>query len=282
MPPISSRRSVAPLSPRSLASNGTATKPSRVVYRQAAVAHPSGPPQQLIKRLGLDEIAARKGHGHYKLVLVDLDTHQVINQLPARDKATVRAYFHQWSGAARAAVEEVATDFWAAYHEVAADLLPGARVVGDRFHVQQHVNDALNTVRRAVQRQMGPDDRAWVQARRHLLLRNDEDLDGAEQLDLEILKAYQPEFDVAHTLKEALRTIYATAPDRASAATQLAEWLAAVAGSGIAALVASRGVCGALARADPQLLCAAHDEWAGGRAEQQDQTGETAGLRLSE
>jgi transposase len=208
------------------------------VYRQAAAAHPPGPPAHLITRLGIDEIAARKGHGHYQLVVVDLDRHQVVDQLAARDKATVQGYFAQWSAEARAALEEVATDFWATYHEVAADLLPGARVVGDRFHVQQHVNDALNTIRREVQRQMDPDDRAWVQARRHLLLRNDEDLDGVEQLELEILKAYQPEFDVAHTLKERLRTIYETAPDRANAATQLDEWLAAVAVSGLAALIA--------------------------------------------
>ncbi len=208
-----------------------------IVYRQAAATYPSAPPQRLIKRLGIDEIAARKGHGHYQLVLVDLDTHQVIEQLPDRDKATVRAYFAQWTAAARAAVEEVATDFWAAYHEVAAELFPQARVVGDRFHVQQHVNDALNTVRREVQRQMIAEDRAWLQARRHLFLRNDEDLEAAEQVDLEIAKAYVPALDVAHTLKERLRTIYTTAPDRASAATQLTAWLDAMAASGVAALV---------------------------------------------
>jgi transposase len=209
-----------------------------IVYRQATAAHPPGPPARRITRLGLDEIAARKGHGHYKLVLVDLDTHQVVEQLADRDKATLRAYFAQWSAEARAAVEEVTTDFWAAYHEVAAELLPQARVVGDRFHVQAHVNDALNAIRRAVQRRMGPADQAWLRQRRHLLLRNEEDLAAAEQVDLEILKVYAPQLDVAHTLKEGLRTIYQTAPDRASAAAALADWLAAVAASGLAALVA--------------------------------------------
>jgi transposase len=208
------------------------------VYRQAAATHPPGPPARRITRVGIDEIAARKGHGHYKLVLVDLETHQVFEQLPDRDKATVHGYFAQWSAAARAAVEEVTTDFWAAYHEVVADLLPTARIVGDRFHVQQHVNAAVNTVRREVQRRMAPVDRAWLQARRHVLLRNEEDLDAAAAVDLEIVKGYQPDLAVAHTLKERLRTIYETAPDRASAAAQLAQWLAAVAESGLAALVA--------------------------------------------
>ena len=72
--------------------------------------------------------------------------------------------------AARAAVEEVAVDFWAAYHEVAADLLPQARVVGDRFHVQKHLNDALNQTRRTVQGTLGSADAVFVRAHRHLLL----------------------------------------------------------------------------------------------------------------
>jgi len=102
-------------------------------YRAAVAAHPVGPPPRLIKRLGSDEIAARKGQGHYKLVLVDLDTHQVLEQLADRAKATLRGYLASWSAEQRAAVEEGAVDFGVAYHDVAAELLPGARVVGTTF-----------------------------------------------------------------------------------------------------------------------------------------------------
>ncbi len=104
--------------------------------------------------------------------------------------------------------------------------------------MQAQVNAALNAIHRVVQRQMGLADQAWLRQRRHLLLRNEEDLDAADQVDLEILKAYQPQLEVAPTLKERLRTIYQTAPDRASAAAALGDWRAAVAGSGVAALMA--------------------------------------------
>jgi transposase len=207
------------------------------VYRQAILAHPPGPPASRIARLGIDEIAARKGHGHYKCVLVDLDAGCTFEQLADRDKATLRAYFGQWTPDQRAAVVEVATDFWATYHDIVAEFFPQARLVGDRFHVQQHVNAAVTTTRRAVQQQMNPADRQWVQAHRGLLVRNEEDLSRAQQIELEVLKAYQPELDAAHTHKEALRTLYNTMPDRPSAATALSGWLAAVAASGVAALV---------------------------------------------
>jgi len=207
-----------------------------IIYRQAAAVHPPGPPARHIKRIGMDEIAARKGHGHYKCVLVDVDAGCTFEQLADRDKATVRAYFTQWAPAQRAAVEEVTVDFWAAYHDLIAAFFPQARIVGDRFHVQQHVNAALTATRRAVQRQMSAADRAWLGARRHLLVSNEEDLPRDQQVELEILKACQPALDAAHTLKEELRTLYTTAPDRASAAGALDRWLAAVARSGVAAL----------------------------------------------
>jgi transposase len=102
--------------------------------------------------LGVDEIAARKGRGDFKLVLVNGETGAVIEQLPARDKATMRAYLAGWPPALRAAVEEVTADFWAAYHDVLAEMLPQARRTGDRFHVQKQVNAALNAVRVADRR----------------------------------------------------------------------------------------------------------------------------------
>ncbi|MDQ2808137.1 MAG: transposase [Chloroflexota bacterium] len=150
---------------------------------------------------------------------------------------TLRSYLLNWSAEQRAAVEEVATDFWAAYHEVAAEVRPQAQVVGDRFHAQKHRNDAVNTTRRAVQRRMGAADREFVGARRNLFLRNEEDLYREEELDLLLMKVYSPPLDEVHTRKEEFRTIYNTAQDRATAAEQVDTWLATVAQSTVTALV---------------------------------------------
>lgn len=98
-----------------------------ICYRHAPAAHPAGPPAGLVRRLGLDEIATRKGHGHLQLVLTDLDAGRVIAQLADRRQETLRTYLATWSPQQRVAVEEVATAFWAAYHTVAAELLPQAR-----------------------------------------------------------------------------------------------------------------------------------------------------------
>jgi len=196
-----------------------------IFYRTAQAAHPSSPPAHRVRCLGIDEIAARKGHGHYKLVLVDLDRRVVIEQLPDRRKETLSAYLLTWSAQARAAVEEVAVDFWAAYHEVAAELLPQARVVGDRFHVQKHLNDALNQTRRTVQRTLGTEDATFVRQQRHLLLSNEDDLDARNWRQLCAMKVVVPILDKVHTLKEEWRTLFNQAIPREEAAGEVAAWL---------------------------------------------------------
>lgn len=178
-----------------------------------------------MRRLGIDEIAARKGHGHYKLVLVDLDRRGVIEQLPDRRKETLAAYLRTWSAEARAAVAEVAVDFWAAYHEGAAELLPQAQVVGDRVHVQKHLNEALNQTRRTVQRTRGSADATFVRQHRHLLLSNEDDLDARNWMTLCAMKVGVPILDRVHTLKEEWRTLFNQAISRAEAAGAVEAWL---------------------------------------------------------
>jgi transposase len=208
-----------------------------IFYRTAQAAHPPHPPAHRVRRLGIDEIAARKGHGHYKLVLVDLDRRVVIEQLPDRRKETLTAYLRTWSAEARAAVEEVAVDFWAAYHEVAAALLPQARVVGDRFHVQKHLNDALNETCRTVQRTLGAEDATFVRQQRHLLLSNEDDLDAGGWMKLCVLKVVVPILDVVHTLKEEWRALFNRAIARDEAAGEVAHWLERARASGAPALL---------------------------------------------
>jgi transposase len=197
-----------------------------IFYRTAQTAHPPRPPAQRVRRLGIDEIAARKGHGPYKLVLVDLDRRVVIEQLPDRRKETLAAYLRTWSAQARAAVVEVAVDFWAAYHEVVAMLLPQACVVGDRFHVQKHLNDALNETRRTVQRTLNTEDATFVRKHRHLLLSNEDDLDAGNWMKLCVMKVAVPILDRVHTLKEEWRTLFNQTLRREAADAEVEAWLA--------------------------------------------------------
>lgn len=71
----------------------------------------------------MDEIALRKGKGDYVVVLVDLDSHEVIDLLESRTKECLITYF---TNKGKAFCEQIAvfcSDMWTAYVETAKELL---------------------------------------------------------------------------------------------------------------------------------------------------------------
>jgi transposase len=204
-------------------------------YAAAATRHPGGPPVTPVRALGVDEIAARKGRGDFKLVVINLETGAVIEQLPTRDKDTMRTYFAEWPPDLRAAVEEVTADFWVAYHDVVAEMFPHARRTGDRFHVQKQVNEALNAVRVADRRGRPAEERAELHELRGRLLRNATDLDAADRAWVRAAGRAYPAVGKAYSLKERLRRMYEDAGSRTAAACRLGWWVKAARASGLAA-----------------------------------------------
>jgi transposase len=207
-----------------------------IFYQRAAHEHPPGPPAGLVRRLGLDEIALHKGHGNYALVVTDLNTGCVLDELPDRTQATIRAYFATWTPEQRAAVREVALDLWAPYHAAVQAALPQARITADRFHVMQQLNSHLTEARREIQRALPPAERKHLKGSRWLLVKNEADLTPPEQEQLAALKAAVPQLGRLHTLKEEFRAIFEQVQERATASRRLRTWLKAVEASGLSSL----------------------------------------------
>src|SRR3712207_5049821 len=109
MSTISSTNLAARRSKRSTAAKDWATKPSKVYYRMAAQQHAARPVRH-VQRLGIDEIALKKGHGQYALVVSDVDQGCVLTVLPERTKEALEAYLATWTTDQRAAITDVALD----------------------------------------------------------------------------------------------------------------------------------------------------------------------------
>ncbi|MGB8646772.1 MAG: transposase [Anaerolineae bacterium] len=58
-----------------------------------------------VRCVGLDEIALRKGHQDFILVVSDLERHCVLTILPDRTRATLEAYFDTWPREVRQGVQ---------------------------------------------------------------------------------------------------------------------------------------------------------------------------------
>ena len=165
-----------------------------------------------VRRLGIDETAFLRGQGNYVLLLHDLDRHEVIEVLPDRRKETLKTYLEEHRDDVFAGLEAVCIDMWKPYKQAVQAVFPDVAIVVDRFHVMQHVSDALDECRRAIARKTkDPETKDLLKKEyRFALLRSQEEqlsMPGGRKQLREVLDL-DPELRALHKLKERLRRIY--------------------------------------------------------------------------
>jgi hypothetical protein len=101
------------------------------------------------RHLGIDETSFARRH-EYVSVVSDLERSRVLYVADDRRRESLDLFWTGRSPAELAAVEAVARDMWEAYIQSTRAHLPDAdrKIVFDRFHIAQHLNDAVDEVRR--------------------------------------------------------------------------------------------------------------------------------------
>ncbi len=120
-----------------------------IVTRVVADAHAAADPLDGLRRIGIDEVAYKKGH-RYLIVIVDHDTGRLVWAAPGRDKATLNRFFDQLGKSRCARLSEVTADGAEWIASVVHSRCLNARLAMDAFHVVQWATDALDEVRRDV------------------------------------------------------------------------------------------------------------------------------------
>ena len=185
--------------------------------------------QQTVVTLGVDEIALRKRHKQYVLVLSDLERHCVIAVLPDRRKETFIAWLQHLSAAERQAIQVVSMDMWRPYRQAVRQELPHAQIVADRFHVMKQLNHQVDLLRRCMQRQAKKqEDETLYQAlkgSRWVLLKPRRELTTEQEAQLQQILHISDELRRIYLLKEEFRTICDKISDRPRAARFLQAWI---------------------------------------------------------
>jgi transposase len=178
-----------------------------------------------VRVLGIDEIALKKRHKQYALVLSDLERHCVIAVLPERSKERLERWFADLSTAERKAIRVVSIDMWEPYRQAVQAILPHAQLVADRFHVMKQLNDRLTQMRRSIQRQADEATRQVLKGSRWLLVNNRNQLTPEHETRLQQVLAASPQLRTVYLLKEEFRTICEKSQDRRQAERFLRAWL---------------------------------------------------------
>jgi transposase len=203
------------------------------------VADLAGKTDQLdgLRRIGIDEIAHRKGH-RYLTVVVDHDTGRLVWAAPGRDRATLRSFFDQLGPDRSAAITHVSADQADWITEVVAERCPHAVECADPFHIVKWATDALDEVRpqawndarragqtkgKGYRNRVATGDARRFKYARYALWKNPENLTDRQREKLAWIAKTDPRLHRAYLLKEGLRYVFAVKSEAGKQA--LDRWL---------------------------------------------------------
>ena len=171
-----------------------------------------------LRRIGIDEIAYRKGH-RYLTCVVDHDTGRLVWAHEGRNKDTLAKFFQALGESRSAVLTHVSADGAEWIHAVVKEHAPQAVLCLDPYHVVAWVTKALEKVRRRTVEQAGGKDRnaRWA------VIKNPPDLTDEQQLSLARIKRTNTALYRAYLLKEQLRAVFAVKGQRGK--VLLAGWI---------------------------------------------------------
>lgn len=105
-----------------------------------------------VRKIGIDEIAHRKGKGDFCCVLTDLERGIELDILPNRKKETIIAYFKALGTDICEQIQVMTCDIWDTYISVAKECFPNAEITLDRFHIVKALNECLDDVRKSLRK----------------------------------------------------------------------------------------------------------------------------------
>ena len=182
----------------------------------------------LVRILGIDEIALRKHHKQFALVLSDLELHCVIEVLEDRSKETLERWFDQLSPEERLFIRTVSMDMWEPYCLAVKTKLPHAEIVVDRFHLMRQLNERITQIRRNIQVHADDAIKGVLKGSRWILVKNRDELSDKEDAKLTSVLETCPQLRTLYLLKEEFRLIFENIHDRNQAIRFLNVWICKV------------------------------------------------------
>lgn len=176
-----------------------------------------------VYRIGIDEFSFKKGHKDFIVILVDLDTHEILDIIENRSKDFLIAYFKGLGEDFCNQIQDFCSDMWGPFQDIGKTIFPNAKVHIDRFHWMVHLNKALDSYRKHLRR--SDKDEEVFKKLKWKLIKRTENLNKQEAKDLE--KA----FEKSQTLKELydfrneLQTIFDECHSTQQAEIKVADWL---------------------------------------------------------
>jgi len=164
---------------------------------------------KVVRRIGVDEKAAAKGHRYLTLVC-DLEEGTVEHIAEDRKQESLDGYYQGLSKKQLAGIEAVAMDMWEPYIQATRQRVPEAagKIVFDRFHVMGYLGKAVDTVRKQEHRELMASGDETLKGSKYLWLYSLENVPERRRDEFDALRRKELKVGRAWAIKEALRRLW--------------------------------------------------------------------------
>ena len=177
-----------------------------------------------IDRIGIDEFAFKKGHKDFITIIVDLNTHEIIDILEYRDKASLRTYFQGLGVEACNKVADFCSDMWGPFQDLASELFPNALIHIDRFHWTVYLNKTVDNFRKELRKE-NKDIDAFKRLK-WKLIKGKNKLSETDTLDLNNAFDLSNELEEVYQMKNMFQAIFDAKFSYELACKQIDIWIA--------------------------------------------------------
>jgi transposase len=162
-----------------------------------------------IPQLGVDEKAFRKGHKYLTLVN-DLQRNRVLYVAEGREQSSLDGFWATISAEQRDSIEAIAMDMWDPYVDSVRDHVGEAdkKIVFDKFHIAQHLGDAVDRVRRREHKELKAEGDERLTGTKYDWLRNPASMDAEQRREFASLRQSELKTARAWALKETAMALY--------------------------------------------------------------------------
>lgn len=158
--------------------------------------------------IGIDEISIRKGHT-YRIVVSDLVRGRAIWFGGTDRSETSLDQFFAWLGPRKCGRIRLAVmDMWKAFANSTRRHAPQAGILYDKFHVLNHLGEAMDKVRKQEYARLSGEDRRFIKGQRYTLLSHWENLSLEGKNALQLLFRANRRLNKAYLLKESFDQLW--------------------------------------------------------------------------
>jgi transposase len=190
--------------------------------------------------LGIDEIALKKGHGDFVVIVTARLSAQrlvILGVLENREKDTVIAFLRSIPIRLLKTIHTVCSDMYEGFTEAVREEVQSAQLVIDRFHVTRKYRDGLDGLRKQELKRLKGEltQEVYSQLKGSLwaLRKKQSDLKPEERKVLRTLFSFSPQLKMAYALQFQLTAIFDQKISKTIAKMKIKAWIKRVKKSGL-------------------------------------------------